>query len=91
MTQSIKEIAKTWDVSEADFLMFAQSIANGIERDGAAEVFKASEAKVQIDFVKAYAIDSVRKFTNFQTIMMTNKQARDAFDLDIFQKLKKEV
>lgn len=85
---SIKELAESMNVSEADVLMFAQSIANGIEKDGIDRIYLEATENSKIDLVEGYAASSVVKFNNFQATLMTNKEAKDLFVLDVFNKLK---
>ena len=85
---SIKELAASMDVSEVDVLMFAQSIANGIEKDKIDFVYLDATENIKTSIIEAYAAEAVIKFNNFQATLMTNKGAKDLFILDVFNKLK---
>jgi hypothetical protein len=87
-TKRIQDLAKEMGVSEADVLMFAQSIANGLERDGVDQIYLDTTDSIRTDLLEGYAADSVIKFNNFQAKLMTNKEAKETFCLDVLNKIK---
>ena len=87
-TQRIKDLAEEMNVSEADVLMFAQSMANGIERDKAARAFMDGNTQTQAELVNAYAADSVKKIISFHSKILTNPEANKVFCLSVYNKIK---
>lgn len=78
-TKEILDLAESMNVSPADVLMFAQSIANSIQKDKAEKALEA----MPVETVQAYAIDANKKFQSFQTAYMTNQQARQNFQQSV--------
>lgn len=88
MKNQIKALAASMNVSESDVLCLAKSVANGITRDNADKAFIESDETFQREMTEAYVVDSVKKFERFQSKIMTDKEARDTFAMNIFMDLK---
>lgn len=78
-SQEILKLAQSMNVSPSDVLMFAQSIANSIQKDKAQKAL----AEMPIETIQAYAIDTNKKFISFQSAYMTNPQARKNFQQSV--------
>ena len=78
-SQQVLKLAQSMNVSPADVLMFAQSVANSIQKDKAENALTA----MPVETIQAYAIDANKKFQSFQTRYMTNPQARKNFQQSV--------
>ena len=88
MKNIISELSESMDVREHDVKCFAQSIADSIRADKAAEHFIDANDENKAKFIEAYAANAVRKFNRFNTKILTNSEARYAFALSIFNDIK---
>ena len=74
VNEMIKELAAGIGIHASDLLCMAQSIANSIQQDKAADAYIAADQETQIEFVQAYADVAKRKFAQFQTAYLTSER-----------------
>ena len=79
--QQIKELAESMNVSVADLMCLAQSVANDIKKD------KSEQALIEmpIDTAQAYASHAVRKMNQFTSTYLTNSEARNVFQQNVLE------
>ncbi len=81
------DLAKSMNVSEADLMCFARSVANSIEQDKAADGFVACTEQEQVEIAQAYAAHAVKKVESFTAAYLTNPEAKKAFQDSIHASL----
>lgn len=79
----IKLLAESMGVSVADLMCFAESVAVGINQDGAKDAFLSMTDSDKTETSIAYAAHAVRKMDQFTTTYMTNPEARELFQANV--------
>ena len=79
MKNQIQDLANSMGVSAHDVLAMAQSMANSIKHDKAAEAFTSGNAETQRELTEAYAIHAAKKFDKFHSAYLTNPTLRKNF------------
>jgi galactose-1-phosphate uridylyltransferase len=74
-----KKLAETLNVSETDLMCLAQSVANSIEKDGAADVALQNQDTFGVEIVKAYIPVAAKKYDTFVSTYLTNPDAANSF------------
>jgi hypothetical protein len=75
-SQEILDLAQSMNVSPADVLMFAQSVANSIKKDN-------MQDSKNVEAVMAYAQHAVTKHRNFSNTYFSNPNAAKAFQMSV--------
>jgi hypothetical protein len=81
--QQIKELSESMNVSVADLMCMAKSVANSIEQDKAKDAFIAMNEDVRVETTLAYSQHAVRKINKFTSTYLTNKEAKEAFQQSV--------
>ena len=85
---NITQLAQSMNVSETDLMCLAQSVANSIEQDKAANAFVNMSEEDQVKMTETYVVYANNKMQEFVTIYQLNNSARSAFQQKIFEDLK---
>jgi len=76
-----KQLAKEFNVSEADLVGFAKLIAGSLSQDG------VKPEQVDGEMVEAYAVSQVKKTDRFVSTYLTNAEARETLKTTIRRSL----
>lgn len=79
LDSQIQKLAKEMNVSPADVVCFAQSVANSMLNDKLTQ-----EHAKKVGLVTAYASHAIRKFQQFQLKVLTNPDAKKALMQKIY-------
>jgi hypothetical protein len=79
MKNRVEELAKDMNVSASDVLCLAKSVVNSIVKDGAGNVFLTCTNDERKSLTESYIIHAVKKIEKFQTIFLTNPEAKEVF------------
>lgn len=74
-----QQLAQDLGVSLTDFMCFAQSVADSIEKDGMTKIFAESSAEERTDIAKLYAEEANKKFQQFVLTYFKKNGAKEAF------------
>lgn len=83
----IEKLAKSMNISEADLMCLAQSVADDILKDGVTsdQIEKAGATET----IQAYTTHAIKKHDRFTTTYLTNPEARTTFQHRIYSDIKK--
>lgn len=85
--EEIKALAESMNVSVADLMCMAKSVANSIEQDGAVDALSQASDEDSTKMIQAYAVHAVKKVDQFTTTYMTNPEARETFQARVYNDL----
>lgn len=85
--QQAQELAQAMGVSAHDVLAMAQSMANSIKQDKAADAFLAAGDDDRRAFTEAYASHAVKKLESFHSVYMSRPEAREVFQRKVLEGL----
>lgn len=73
----IAALAESMNVSRADLMCLAQSVANSMAQDG------VKSEMLTVELTEAYVPVAVKKFEQFAATYQTNPEAREAFAMSV--------
>lgn len=82
-----KALADSMNVSVADVMGMAQSVANSIEQDGAVDALSKASNEDSTKMIQAYVVHAVKKVDRFTTTYLTNPEARETFQKRVYNDL----
>ena len=86
-----KQLANSMSVSEADVMCLANSVANSLEQDDAANAFLALDESTRTKLAVAYVPHAARKIEQFASTYLTVREGREALQHTVLGLLRGEV
>ncbi len=91
MVMTAKQLASSMGVSEADVMCLANSVANSLEQDDAANAFLALDESTRTKLAVAYVPHAVRKIEQLANKYHASREGREALRHRVLDLIRGEV
>ena len=85
---NVTALAQSMNVTENDVASLIRMVITSLQQDGMKEIFVGMSEEDRTNTVMAYVAAEVKKFSEFCTSLLTNKDKKNAFDLYMLNNLK---